>query len=315
MKAAVLRAYGATPEFSEFDDPEPDGKSPILEILVAGVNPIDMLLASGKVRNREPSLPSVVGHEGVGEVDGTRYYFYSAVEPFGSMGERATVTREAMIELPGGLDDGLAVALGTSGLAAWLALTVRAQLGVGESVLVLGAGGIVGQIAVQGARLLGAGKVIAAARNHDSLERAHHELGADAVVELDGDGDGDLTERLRAAGGGGYDVVIDPLWGEPGVAALAALNTEGRLIQIGNSAGLTTPVPIRELRNKLAKIIGHTNLLTPSQVKREAYTALAKHAAAGDIVVPVQERPLAEVAEPWQGKHLRRGHKQVLRVR
>lgn len=313
MKAAVLRAYGATPEFSEFDDPEPDGKNPILEILVAGVNPIDMLLASGKVRNREPSLPSVVGLEGVGEVDGTRYYFYSAVEPFGSMGERATVKREAMIELPGGLDDGLAVALGISGLAAWLALTVRAQLGVGESVLVLGAGGIVGQIAVQGARLLGAGKVIAAARDHDSLERAHHELGADAVVELDGDGD--LTERLRAAGGGGYDVVIDPLWGEPGVAALAALNTGGRLIQIGNSAGLTTPVPIRELRNQLAKIIGHTNNLTPSQVKREAYTALAKHAAAGDIVVPVQERPLAEVAEPWQGKHLRRGHKQVLRVR
>ena len=180
-------------------------------------------------------------------------------------------------------------------------------------MLVLAAGGIVGQIAVQAARLLGAGKVVAAARTPSSLTRAESELGADAVVEIDGEGD--LTERLREAGGGGYDVVVDPLWGEPGVAALRALNAHGRLIQIGNSAGVSTPVPIREVRNKLVKIIGHTNNLTPPELKRDAYKALAKHASAGEIIVPVQERPLSEVAQAWRGEDSKPGHKQVLRIR
>ena len=313
MKSAILRAHGAVPEFGDFDEPEAQGGTLVVELLVAAVNPIDILLAAGKTPGREPPLPSVVGLEGVGEHEGARYYFYATVAPFGSMSERAMVKREALVELPEELDDGLAVSLGISGLAAWLALTERAKLGRGESVLVLGAGGIVGQIAVQAARLLGAGKVVAAARAPESLTRARDELGADAVVGIGGEGE--LTERLREAGGGGYDVVIDTLWGEPGVAALRALNTHGRLIQIGNSAGVSTPVPIREVRNQLVKIIGHTNNLTPPELKREAYTALAKHAAAGEIVVPVQERPLSEVAKVWQGEDSKPGHKQVLRIR
>ncbi len=133
----------------------------------------------------------------------------------------------------------------------------------------LGAGGVVGQIAVQAARLLGAGKVVAATRDEASLERARHELGADAVVQLGGEDD--LTEHLREAVGGGYDVVIDPLWGEPALAALAALNRDGRLIAIGNSAGEALEVPGRDFRNRLGRIIGHTNFLAPREVKREAY--------------------------------------------
>jgi NADPH:quinone reductase-like Zn-dependent oxidoreductase len=313
MRAAVLRERGATPELGEFEEPDASGENPVLEVRVAGINPIDLAICAGKVPAREREHPSVPGLEGVGELDGRRYYFDPAIAPFGSMAERVPVARESMIELPEGLDDGVAVGLGVAGLAAWLSLTWRAGLREGESVLVLGASGVVGQIAVQAARLLGAGKVVAAARSEEGLERARDELGADAVVQLGGDGD--LAERLREAVGGGYDVVVDPLWGEPAVAALATLNREGRLVQIGNMAGESAEIPGRDFRNRLAKIIGHTNFYASPELKRGAYEAMARHALAGEIVVPVEERPLAEVAAAWEAQAASPHRKQVLRVR
>jgi len=313
MRAAVLTARGEPPAPSEFEDPRPDGENPVLEVLVAGVNPIDLAIAAGKVPVREREHPSVPGIEGVGELDGRRYYFDTPVAPFGSIAERALVERESLIEIPDELDPGLAVSLGVAGLAAWLALTWRAELRPGEDVLVLGASGVVGQCAVQAARLLGAGKVVAAARDEGSLARARHDLGADAVVQL-GDA-GDLAERLRETVGGGYDVVVDPLWGEPALAALAALNRDGRLIAIGNAAGETLALPGRDFRNRLGRIVGHTNFLAPREVKREAYAAMARHAAAGNIVVPVEERPLDEVGAIWEEQATSPHHKLVVRLR
>ncbi|MGD9735573.1 MAG: zinc-binding alcohol dehydrogenase family protein [Solirubrobacterales bacterium] len=313
MRAAVLTARGEPPAPAEFEDPQPDGEDPVLEVLVAAVNPIDLAIAAGKVPARERAHPSVAGIEGVGELDGRRYYFDTPIAPFGSIAERAPVERESLIEVPDDLDPGLAVSLGVAGFAAWLALTWRADLQPGEDVLVLGASGVVGQLAVQGARLLGAGEVVAAARDEASLERARHELGADAVVQLGGEGD--LAERLREAVGGGYDVVIDPLWAEPALAALAALNRDGRLIAIGNSAGETLDLPGRDFRNRLGRIIGHTNFQAPREVKREAYAAMARHAAAGELTVPVEERPLDQVAAVWEEQATSPHHKLVVRLR
>ena len=100
----------------------------------------------------------------------------------------------------------------------------------------LGASGVVGQIAVQSARLLGAGRVVAGARAADGLDRAKA-LGADAVVNLAA-ADDDLVEALReASGGDGFDLVLDPVWGDPASAALEACRRFGRLVQIGESAG------------------------------------------------------------------------------
>ncbi|HEY2714604.1 MAG TPA: zinc-binding alcohol dehydrogenase family protein [Solirubrobacterales bacterium] len=313
MRAAVLKARGEPPEPGEFRDPEPTGEHPVLEVLAAGLNPIDLAIAAGKVPAREREHPSVPGLEGVGELDGRRYYFDTPVAPYGSIAERAPVERESLIELPDDLDPGLATSLGVAGFAAWLALTWRAELRPGESVLVLGASGVVGQIAVQAARLLGAGKVVAAARDEASLERARHELGADAVVALGGEGD--LAAHLREAAGGGYDVVVDPLWGEPALAALAALNRDGRLISVGNAAGESAELAVRDFRNRLGRIIGHTNFHAPPEVKREAYATMARHAAAGEIVVPIEERPLDEVAAAWDEQAASPRRKLVLRPR
>jgi NADPH2:quinone reductase len=299
MEAAVLKEYGSDPELGEFEEPSPNGLA-LVEVAVAGINPVDHTIASGHFPGREPPLPSVPGLEGVGTTGGRRVYFDSPIAPFGSMGERTLVDPEELIDVPDGVDDGLAVSFGISGLAAWLALTWRAELQEGESVLVLGSSGVLGQIAVQGARLLGAGRVVAAARDAQSLERARDELGADAVVELDGEGD--LGERFKEAGGGGFDVVVDPLWGEPALAALAALNVEGRLIQIGNSAGESIELPTRGFRNQLGRIIGHTNFKASRERKRQAFTEMCEQALAGELTVETEGVPLSDVGEAWNRK-------------
>jgi NADPH:quinone reductase-like Zn-dependent oxidoreductase len=313
MKAAVLHERGGVPRLEDFRDPDPDGPDPVLDVLVAALNPIDLSIAAGKVPAREREHPSVPGTEGVGELEGKAYYFDTAVAPFGSLAERVAAKQESLMAVPAGLDPALAVCFGVAGLAAWLALTWRGGLEEGETVLVLGASGVVGQIAVQGARLLGAGRVVAAARDGASLDRARTELGADAVVQLGGDGD--LTKHLKEAAGGGYDLVIDPLWGEPAVAALAALNDDGRLVAIGNSAGETAAIDGRDFRNRLARVIGHTNFKAPRERKREAFEAQCAHALAGQLKVPVEERPLADVAAVWEAQGGSPHAKQVLRVR
>jgi NADPH:quinone reductase-like Zn-dependent oxidoreductase len=222
------------------------------------------------------------------------------------------VKRDSLIEVPAGLDPAQAVCFGVAGLAAWLSLTWRGGLEQGETVLVLGASGVVGQIAVQGARLLGAGRVVAAARDGAALDRAREQYGADAIVQLGGEGD--LAEHLKEAAGGGYDLVIDPLWGEPAMAALSTLNDDGRLVAIGNSAGETAEIVGRDFRNRLARVIGHTNFKAPRERKREAFEAQCRHSLAGELSVPVAEQPLAEVAEVWAAQGGSPHAKQVLRV-
>jgi NADPH:quinone reductase-like Zn-dependent oxidoreductase len=299
MEAAVLKDYGSAPEFGEFEEPSANGLA-LVDVAVAGLNPVDHTIASGRFPGRQPPLPSVPGLEGVGTAEGRRVYFDAPIPPFGSMGERTLVERDDLIEVPDGVEDGLAVSFGISGLAAWLALTWRAELREGESVLVLGSSGVLGQIAVQGARLLGAGRVVAAARDNESLDHARHQLGADAAVQLGGESD--LTERFKEAGGGGFDVVIDPLWGEPAAAALGALNVEGRLVQIGNSAGESVELPTRGFRNQLGRIIGHTNFKASRERKREAFAAMCEQALAGKLRVETESVPLREVGEAWDRK-------------
>ena len=225
MRAAILREYGQVPEVGEHREPEGDG---VVEVLAAAMNPVDVRIASGSFPSERRELPYVAGKEGVGRrADGSLVYFDANVEPFGAFAPLAQPA--GGYDVPDGLDPALAVSLGVSGLAAWLPLTWRAQLREGESVLVMAASGVLGQIAVQAAKLLGAGRVVAAARSEDGLQRAAA-LGADATVAI---GD-DFAERLReAAGDAGFDVVLDPLWGEPAAAAIAALRPFGRLVQVG----------------------------------------------------------------------------------
>lgn len=315
MHAVVLHQFGATPVYETFDDPVAGDGQVVVEVAVAGVNPVDVRKAAGTFVSGPPPLPSVVGTEGVGRIagDGRRVYFDAPVAPFGSYAERALIGAQDPIELPDALDDGVAAALGISGLAGWVPLSWRAQLRPGETVLVLGATGVVGQIAVQAARLLGAGRVVAAGRDPEMLARAAR-LGADATVDLSAAGTGDeLTEAFREAADGDIDVVHDPLWGPPAAAALAALGFGGRLVQLGQSAGAEATFASVPIRGRHLDIRGYMNFSVPADVRRDAYRALVEHATAGRIEVEVERVPLRDVADAWE-RVQRSAHRKLVLV-
>jgi NADPH:quinone reductase-like Zn-dependent oxidoreductase len=295
MRAAVLHEYGV-PCADDFQEPLAGAGQAVVQVLAAGLNPVDVAISAGRFYAGKPPLPSVAGREGVGTLDGKRVYFDAPIAPFGSMAERALIDPASVYPVPDGVDDGVAVALGISGLAAWLALTWRAQLKEGEHVLVLAASGVLGQIAVQAAKLLGAARVVAAARSREGLEHCLA-LGADAAVRL-GEPE-DLPQAFSEAAEGRIDVVLDPLFGEPLVAALKAASFGARIVQIGAGADTDATIPSAVIRGKMLVLMGHTNFAAPPAVKAEAYDRLAAAAAAGELRVDTERLSLDQVAEAW----------------
>ncbi|HTE60248.1 MAG TPA: zinc-binding alcohol dehydrogenase family protein [Solirubrobacteraceae bacterium] len=298
MRAAVLHAHGGVPEIEERPDPEPEPGAEVLDVEAAAVNPVDVRIASGAFPLERYEPPYVAGKEGVGRrADGILVYFEYSRKPFGAFAERTLIDAGSGYPVPDGLDPALAVCLGVSGLAAWLSLEWRGRLAPGETVLVLGASGLVGQIAVQAAKLLGAGRVVAAARDEAALERARS-LGADALVRLAGD---DVAGALRSASGGdGYDLVIDPLWGEPARAALSALKSFGRAVNLGQSAAAEATLPSAAIRATPIDLLGYTNYTAGEERKAAAYARMAREAVAGRLRVEIERLGLDDVPAAWE---------------
>jgi NADPH2:quinone reductase len=309
LRAAVLHEHGATPRVGEFDDPPEEPGCAVVEVAAAGLHHLDLHKASGTFYTGPPPLPSVVGTDGVGRLpDGRRVYFDTCLAPYGSMAERALVRAETVLDVAEGVDDAVAAALGNTGLAAWLSLQWRAELQAGETVLILGATGAVGSIAVQAAKLLGAARVVAADRPQERLTRLR---GADASVEI-GDPE-QLTDAIKAAAQGEVDVTLDMLWGEPALAAMGAAARYARHVEVGNMAGTDISLPAPLIRSKSLDLRGFNVSYPAVEVKREAYRRLTAHAAQGEIVVDVQARPLDEVEQAWERqKQAAGGPKQVL---
>jgi NADPH2:quinone reductase len=309
LRAAVLHEHGATPRVGDFDDPEETAGCAIVEVAAAGLHHLDLHKATGTFYTGPPPLPSVVGTDGVGRLpDGRRVYFDTTVAPYGSMAERTLVPADTVLQVADGVEDAVAAALGNTGMAAWLALEWRAQVKPGDTVLVLGACGAVGSIAVQVAKLLGAERVVAADRPQERLPTLR---GADATVEI-GDAE-QLTDAIKAAARGEVDVTLDMLWGEPAVAAMGAAARFARHVEVGNMAGPEISLPAPLIRSKSLDVRGFNVSYPAVEVKREAYRRLTAHAAQGDIVVDVQARPLAEVEQAWERqKQAAGGPKQVL---
>jgi NADPH:quinone reductase len=306
VRGAVIDEIGQPPSIRDVEEPTRGAGEALIRVTAAAINPLDLAIASGRYYGGSPETPFVSGTEGVGmviEADsvaaGTRVRFEARSGRYGSLAERALAGEDTLIELPEGTDDALAAAVGVAGLAAWLALRSRGALRAGEKVLVLGASGAVGQMAVQSAKILGAARVIAAARSAEGLRRAQ-ELGADAVVELGQDDVDALSERFRQAAGGDIDLVIDPLWGEPAVASLQALRTGGRLVNLGQSAGPEAVISSASVRSRMRSVLGHANQMVTPSVRRDAYLAILEHAVAGRLTVDFDVIPLDEVARAWE---------------
>jgi NADPH2:quinone reductase len=298
LRAAVLHEHGATPRVDDFDDPQEQSGCALVRVSAAGLHHLDLHKASGSFYMGPPPVPSVVGTDGVGRLeDGTRVYFDQSVPPYGSMAERTLVPREALLPVADGVHDEVAAALGNTGLGGWLALEWRSGLQPGETVLVLGATGAVGSVAVQAAKLLGAGRVVAADRPDERLQ-ALLDRGADAVVEIDAPEE--LTERIKDAAQGEIDVTIDMLWGPPALSAMKAAGRGARHVEVGNMAGgeITLPAPL--IRSVSLDVRGFSVAHPPLDLKRDAYLRLTGHAAKGDIAIDVDPRPLDDVADAWE---------------
>jgi NADPH:quinone reductase len=319
MRAALVGELGSPPRAGEWEAPAQGEGQALVEVAAAPLNPIEIRVASGSFARRAQP-PYVPGLEGAGHIvesarlaPGTRVRFEPAALPgFGSHGtlaELAAVEEESLVELPDGVDDAHAAALGVVGITAALALD-RAGLQDGERVLVLGATGAVGQAALQLARARGAGRLVAAGRSEEGLRRTR-ELGADAAVQLDGD---DLADQYKEAAGGDLDVVVDPLWGEPAMAALTALAEHGRLVNVGQSAGVDVRLPIDQIRNRQGAVHAVSSGWTAVAEKAIVYRSLLDDVAAGRLAVDHDVVPLDEIAGAWERQARSPGRKLVIRV-
>jgi NADPH2:quinone reductase len=284
LRAALISELGRPPAVG--DAPEPDG--PSLEVLAAPLNPLDRAVAAGVFYGGHPPLPFVPGCECVGRDDEGRVVWTFGgglgLSRNGTMAER-THPGAVVAEVPEGADLAVAAALGIAGLAGWMPLAWRAPVRPDDRVLVLGATGTAGQVALQAAKLLGAERVVAAGRNPEALEQALA-LGADDAVELDGDF-GEPT------------YVFDPLCGEPLERAVAAAAPEARIVQLGQSAGPTATLPSAAIRSKHLEVYGYSDFAVPADVLAEQYRHLVGHAVAGEIRLDVEEVRLDELADAW----------------
>jgi NADPH2:quinone reductase len=286
-----------------------DGGGPIAIVAVA-LNPLDVGVAAGRFYGGHPPLPYVPGCEAVGRRDGERLYLFGEGWGTGRDGflvERVDFPLSLAVPVPDGLDDAVAPACGIAGIAGWLPVARRAPVRSDDRVLVLGATGTVGSVALQAARLLGAERVVAAGRDPVRLKRAL-ELGADAAVQLEGN---DLSARLReACGGDGPTLVVDALWGELVSAAAEAAAPEARIVHVGQSAGPQATFASAAVRGKRLSILGHSNFaLTPDE-RREAYLEVAGHVAAGRIRIGVDRFSLDQLPAAWAAQE--RGGKAVV---
>jgi NADPH2:quinone reductase len=295
MRAALVEQIGEPPVVGEISEPQRGPGQALVQVTAAAINPIDISKSTGAHYGGSPEVPYVTGSEGVGRVlegdrlaPGTQVWFRPPVG--GTVAELAIAGEEQAIVLPEGTDHGLAAALGIAGLTGWLAVEWRAHLHAGERVLVLGATGVVGLVAVQAARILGAQRIVAAGRDAEALEQARA-AGAHETVMLGPEFDGFDAP---------FDVVIDPLWGKPAEAAIPAAGFSGRYVQLGQSAGAEATLRSGDIRGKSLAVLGFLLAHVPHDKQEAAYRRLLELASSGEVMIERETLPLDWVGEAWR---------------
>jgi len=303
MQAAVVNVLGQAPRYQTFPEPVAGEGEVIIEVRAAALHPIVKARASGIHYSSGGELPAVPGVDGVGVLqDGSRVYFAFARAPWGTMAERAPASPSMCVPLPDNIGDVQAAAIANPGMSAWISMTERAHLASGETVLVMGATGVAGQLALQVARHLGAKRVIAAGRNVEAIAPGD----ADAVIPL-GAPEEEIRDALAAEAAAGIDVVIDYLWGRPTELLLEALakgfqassTRATRLVEVGESAGRTISLPGSTLRAIDLTVLGSG--FGSARLDRifAAVPTLFAMAAEGRLKIAAEPVPLANVEAAW----------------
>lgn len=304
MKAAIVQAAGVAPAYGDFPDPEPTAGESRIAVTAAALSQVARSRASGGHYSSSGRFPFVAGVDGVGRLDdGRRVYFVMPRAPYGSLAELTVARTGLLVPVPDDLDDIAAAALANPGMSSWAAFAERAKLQAGETVLVNGATGAAGRLAVQVARHLGAGKVIAVARDAAAL-REVAALGADVTIPL-GDDPQALDAAFEAEFAQGVDVVLDYLWGQSAERLLIAGARAGadavpiRFVQIGAVSGGEITLPSAVLRASAIQLMGSgIGSVAPDRLVAAAAGVLEAAAAAG-FKIATEAVPLAKVETAW----------------
>jgi NADPH2:quinone reductase len=305
VKAAVLHEVGETPRYEDFPDPVAGEGEVIVEVKAVALENVDKMIAagthfaSGQFVSR---LPAVVGFDGVGTLaEGPMVGFGTPRAPYGAMAERTVVSKDAVVPAPEGIDPAVAVVLASA--VTGLAISSAAGFTPGETVLIQGATGVAGRLAVQVARLLGAGRIVATGRDDDSL-REVAELGSDVVINT-AVTDDELSQAFAREAGEGYDVVIDFLWGRPTEVLTRALVPREltaakptRLVQVGESAGSVVTLAAESLRTSGLEICGVGKGIT-GEAMMEAYNQVVAWARDGQLTFGIERVPLCQIETAW----------------
>jgi NADPH:quinone reductase-like Zn-dependent oxidoreductase len=308
VRAAVLHTLGRPPVATGHPDPDCAPGQSLVRVTAAPVVPLDLLCASGTSYWGSPAVPYVPGVQGVGLVQrseslppGSRVWFATSAGMApgdGSLAELCAVADDDLVPLGTAVPDRLVAALGLSAVAAWMALSWRAALQPGENVLVLGAGGAVGQVGIGAARALGAARVVAVARSEAARQRARR-AGADAVVPFLGGAD-EMARSLAEVAGRGFDVVLDPVFGAAATAASRVLAERGRLVNLGGASGDEAQFSSSVLRSRSISVLGYTNSSLTAAQRREALGSVLDLASTGQVSAAHEALPLQDVEEAWQ---------------
>lgn len=304
MKAAIVEQAGQAPVFGHFAEPAAAPGMSLVRVTASAISHVTKSRASGAHYSADGGLPMVPGIDGTGvDAAGRRVYFILPEAPFGGMAERCLVDARRCIALPDGLGDVDAAALAIPGMSSWAALVERARLQVGETVLINGATGASGRLAIQVAKHLGAKKVIATGRN-DAAFAEMRALGADVTIALTPDRDA-LEKAFKAQFREGVDVVLDYVWGpsaETLIVAAAKAGAEAvpiRFVQIGAISGADITLPGAALRSSALQLMGSGIGSIPQARLLAAIRGVLEAAPAAGFRVATRTRPLADVAAAW----------------
>jgi len=304
MKAAIVLGAGQMPEYGDFDAPVASAGQSRITVTAAAISPVVKSRASGAHYSASGQFPFVAGIDGVGRLDdGRRVYFALPKAPYGSMAEQAVVSAAQCVPLPDDLDDVTAAAIANPGMSSWAAYAERARLKAGETVLVNGATGTAGRLAIQIARHLGAKKVIATARNTEAL-KSLAALGADVTIPLVEDGAA-LEDAFKQQFAAGVDVVIDYLWGPSAEHLLIAAAKAGpdavpiRFVQVGSASGADITLPSAVLRSSAIELMGSGIGSIPMDRMVHAIGALLDATVPGGFQIAARPVPLSYVEQAW----------------
>jgi NADPH:quinone reductase-like Zn-dependent oxidoreductase len=305
VKAAIVAEAGKTPVYGDFKEPVPANGEVQVTVSAAALSNVVKSRASGTHYSSSGRPPFVVGIDGVGHLDdGRRVHFVLPRAPFGSMSEKTVIQPSQCVSLPDDLDDVTAAAIANPGMSAWAAFKERAKLTAGETVLVNGATGMAGRLAVQIAKYMGARKVVATGRNAEALI-ALSVLGADVTIPL-GDGGDAFEDALKEQfGGDGIDVVLDYLWGQSAERVIIAGAKAGkdavpiRFVHIGSVSAPSITLPSVALRSSAITLMGSGIGSIPLDRMVKAIGELMQAAVPGGFEIATRTFPLCEVERVW----------------